>query len=69
MHILSSFLTRQIDSLSLSLQKYLLWLSLGLTTIVFVLLHSLLLCYQSNNSRTATLVLQYCMWRNKHKFS
>jgi len=34
MHILSSFLARHIDSLSLALQKYLLWLSLGFTTMV-----------------------------------
>ena len=34
MHILSSFSTRHIDSLSLTLQKYLLWISLGFTIIV-----------------------------------
>jgi len=34
MHILSSFLPRPFDALSLALPKYLLWVSLEFTTIV-----------------------------------
>ena len=45
--------------------EYLLWLSLGFSTIVLHLIALPLLYYQSNNCRTVTRELQYCLWRNK----
>jgi len=70
MHVLSSFFTRHIDSLSLALQKYLLrGYHSGLQQLFSVLVRSLLLYYQSKNYRTATQAQQYCLWRNKqHSF-